>query len=124
MKFQIEIQDSITKAKWWETNDEETCKDEVSIRSWATAIVQRFNDTLRDHEQPRIFTGAVRILATGFTRHQWIKQNLFTLADHRGAFDNVKCICGATARRYGIGRIKRSAQYRAKKWDNCPKEKS
>lgn len=119
MKFQIEV--TSARGEWWETYDEASVTTDADAVAFGTRTVAYFNDTLRPHEDPRTFTGKVRILGPGKGgSHDWEKRNLMTLSDHRGLFDNVQCrSCGVTARRYGLGHIKRSAQYRAKKYDFC-----
>lgn len=121
MKFQIEVGVKDGADVWWEPYDQEECHDEASIKAWATATIQRFNATLRDGEVARRFVGGVKIEGEGTRKHRWSKRNIMTQADHRGSFDNVYCtVCGATARRYELTRIKMQKPYTAKKWKFCP----
>jgi len=122
MKFKIEVRDE-RSGPWWETFDIEGCTDEARIRGWALATIKSFNDSLRPGESPRSFVGGIEIIDEGTKHHKWTKQNLGTKADHRGTFDLMKCAeCGCTGRRYGLGElgIKRSAEFKAKKWVTCP----
>lgn len=119
MKFQIEV--TSVRGEWWEIHDEASVTTDADAVEFGNRVVAYFNSTLRPHEDPRTFTGNVKILGPGQGgAHDWEKRNLMTLSDHRGMFDKVECrSCGVTGRRYGLGTIKRSAEYRAKKYDHC-----
>ena len=121
MKFQIEVRDE-RGGPWWETFDEEECKDEASIKAWVERTIARYNDTLRPHESPRTFVGGIKIVGDGTRQHKWTKLNVFTQDDKaRGAYDKLRCTqCGAIARRYGVDHIKMQKGYTAKKWRSCP----
>lgn len=128
MKFGIEVENS-KGDKWKETYDDSSCTDYETIYQFASALAKKFNDTLRHGELKRYFTGYVFIIGEGKKEswnkpHRWTKSTLITQYDHRGTFDPVMCDdCDATGRRYGIGTIKRSDKFRAKKWAFCPGKK-
>lgn len=121
MKFQIEVLEKGARASWWETYDKEEVVDEATARAYAKKMIDYFNSTLRSGEKRRSFVGGIKLIDEGTREHKWTKSNVVTLADHRGAFDNVTCkTCGARARRYGLWNLKMQRGYTAKKWKTCP----
>lgn len=124
MKFEMLISHAgnTSEHAWVETDDRDDLENEAAILAWATRIVASFNATLKPYEKPRTLH-SVRIVGDSVPRpkpHHFLKVNLVTLSDHRGAFDNVACEhCGCKARRYGLARIVRQKGFTAKKWDSC-----
>ncbi len=108
---------------WWETYDKAEITSVVDAEDWITDTVKRFNATLRRGERPRETSGKIEVIGESARQHEWRKISLTTQVDYRGNFDNMKCdVCGCTGRRYGLGQagIKRSPQFKAKKWNACP----
>lgn len=121
MKFQVYVKEAREGSEpWWESYDDNEVTTTEQALAFGKKAVTYFNDTLRPGEAAREVLDA-RIVGEGKgAAHSYRKQNLYTLSDHRGYFDNVKCeVCGVTARRYGVDHIVRQAPYRAKKYQYC-----
>jgi len=121
VKFQLLVRDKRDGSEPnWESYDEHGINTREQAMGWGTEVVLRFNNTLRPHECARELLDA-RIVGEGKgSVHAYSKQNLYTLSDHRGHFDLVKCTrCGVVARRYGVDRLVRQTPYRAKKFQYC-----
>lgn len=120
MKFQIQVKEQDSQP-WWESYDRHEVTTKEEALAYGKQTVEYFNSTLRPGERAREVLDA-RIVGEGEVgrSHKWRKQNLYTLADHHGNFDKVKCeLCEVTARRYGISHIVRQTPYRAKKYQYC-----
>lgn len=121
MNFTAMIRNVGEETPWKESFNEAGVTTQEQAEKWTRETVEWFNSTLRAGEVQREVV-SVRIgEGEEPLDHHWTKINLVTLQDHRGMFDNVRCTrCGATARRYGLTSIRRSATFRAKKWQFCP----
>lgn len=120
MKFTITVRNSGGGGAWTENYNEDSVTNQEQAEHWADETLAFFNRTCEQGEPTR------RLVSVNFRegnspgKHWWVKQNIITLQDHRGMFDEVKCKkCGITARRYGLTAIKRSAKFRSGKWANC-----
>ena len=122
MKFDITVvHDPEDGEPWVEDYDRRDIKTLEDANAYATAIVQRFNETLRPGERAR---KVVRVQITGQSteqNHDWSKINLVTIIDPRmGMYDLMRCTaCGISAKRFGLTNIIIDRQWGAKKYQKC-----
>lgn len=104
MKYRIRTKnegDDDSKARWEDAEDD---KCMIVEEAWfsARAMVQRFNETLRPGERPRVLLNVEADESTEFAKgkHTWRKWSLVTEA---GGYDIYKCeTCGITGKRHGL----------------------
>lgn len=95
----------------------------TDLNAWATALIQRYNDTLRPGERAR-FLDRVELSEVADRQvnreHDWHKTNLVTV-EYRGQyFDKMVCTrCKVTGKRYGVDSVTHDAKFKAKKYMYC-----
>jgi hypothetical protein len=76
-------------------------------QKWAEATIDRFNDTLRSHEKPRVLLRVEVAPNDERLQHDWRKSSLVTEVHGQRMFDRYRCTqCGATGKRHGVNEVR------------------
>lgn len=124
MTFTIKWTDRRTPEGAVETHNENRVKSVDDAKAVASEWISDFNATEFNrygHKAcPRTIV-EVRLVEDGLRQHEWHKLNIYTVAgDGHAARDKWKCdVCGCEGLRYGIGGIRRTGKWRAKKYEFC-----
>lgn len=84
----------------WTENFSAMVQDNIDEIDYCKAIVERFNNSLKDYENPREVLHVRNSSTKGTFLHNWKKKSLIT---EKGGYDRYECsICHATGKRYGL----------------------
>ncbi len=101
MKFSILVQ--IGENAHWEQCSDPAVKNPWTAAEAGKVLVEQFNASLREGEQPRVFLKSSFTLQGNYEEHDWEKLSLFT---EKGGYDRMRCRnCYATGKRYGLGQF-------------------
>ena len=128
MKFRMIVKYKDSDAPPWnEDQDRPEIMSMEDAQAWSKAIIERFNDTLRPHENPRELVGVEDLHDAESEKHVWRKTNLVTImGEHFGHWDTMECEnCGITGKRHGLGDhgVGRDPEFKAPGYASCRQAK-
>lgn len=87
---------------WDELTEREEVRSLAGAKKVASSIVKSFNIDVPKKER-RVLVSVLFDESTKDSTHSWEKQNLVTISDDLGFYDELKCtVCGITAKRFGV----------------------
>lgn len=96
---------------------------DADIETWARALIQEFNNTLRTHETARTLNSVTireKPNQAAPESHDWHKTNAVTISDRHGVYDRMKCErCGITGKRFGLVNVRLDSEFKARAFETC-----
>ena len=120
MLFKMQVTDG--NQAWWEEMD----VDAKDAQKCAEEIIKNFNGSLKRKEKRRELLAVEMIKADTKKKHNWEKQNSFTIIQDRQSYDILRCSgCGITAKRFGLDTIVFDLDYKwAQVYKRCDTAKA